>query len=770
VTTQSSDDLKSAALSFHRLPRPGKLEIQSTKPLANQRDLALAYSPGVAAACEAIAANPAEAAELTIRSNLVAVISNGSAVLGLGNIGPLASKPVMEGKAVLFKKFAGIDVFDIEIAADTVERVVSTVAALEPTFGGINLEDIRGPECFEIEAQLKERMNIPVFHDDQHGTAIIVAAAITNGLLLAGKELRDVKIVTAGAGAAAIACLNLLVAMGAQRKNIWVCDIEGVVYEGRTKLMDRWKAVYAQKTDKRVLNDVIDGADIFLGLSGPNVLKPDMVQRMADKPLVMALANPTPEIMPDEVRKVRPEAMICTGRSDFPNQVNNVLCFPFIFRGALDVGATAINEDMKRAAVAAIAELARDAPSDAAAPSAETGEVRGFGPGSLIPSPFDPRLILRIAPAVARAAMESGVATRPIADFEQYREQLERFTFRSGLVMKPVFTKARTQPVRVIYAEGEDQRVLRATQAVLEEKLARPILVGRPSVIDTRIRRLGLTIRAGHDFDLINPEDDPRYRSYVQSYIDAAGRHGVTPESARTVVRTNATVIAALAVIRGEADAMLCGVEGRYMSHLRHIREVIGGRPGVDDFAALVLMVTSKGPFFLADTQVRPNPTAEELADLAACAAQHVQRFGLNPKIAFVSHSDFGSYDTESSRKMRRATAILAERHPELEADGEMQGGTALSQVKRDYVLPQSRLEGVANILIMPNLDAAHVAYQMIKELSDGLPVGPMLIGPARPAHILTRSVTARGILNMTAVAAVEAQEQAGRQQPNLFG
>ncbi|MDB5501203.1 MAG: malic enzyme, partial [Tardiphaga sp.] len=584
-----SDDLSSAALAYHRLPRPGKLEIQAIKPLANQRDLALAYSPGVAAACLAIAADPAEAASLTIRANLVAVVSNGTAVLGLGNIGPLASKPVMEGKAVLFKKFAGIDVFDIEIAADTIERVVETVAALEPTFGGINLEDIKGPECFEIEAQLKARMKIPVFHDDQHGTAIIVGAAITNALLLNGKQLKDCKIVCSGAGAAAIACLNLLVHLGAQLKNIWVCDIDGVVHEGRNTLMDRWKAVYAQKTDARTLGDVIPGADIFLGVSAPNVLKPEMVKKMADKPLVMALANPNPEIMPDEARKARPDAMICTGRSDFPNQVNNVLCFPFIFRGALDVGATAINEAMKIAAVDAIAQLARDPPSDAVAPGFDN-EAQGFGPGSLIPSPFDPRLILRIAPAVAKAAMDSGVATRPIANFDDYLAGLERFAFRSGLVMKPVFAKAKSQPVRVIYAEGEDERVLRATQVVLEEKLARPILVGRPSVVEARIKRFGLAIRAGTDFDLINPEDDPRYRSYVQSYIDVAGRHGVTPDAARTVVRTNATVIAALSVVRGEADAMICGVEGRYMSHLRHVREIIGFLPGVSDFAALALM------------------------------------------------------------------------------------------------------------------------------------------------------------------------------------
>lgn len=764
-----SDDLHQAALAYHRLPRPGKLEIQATKPLANQRDLALAYSPGVAAACTEIAKNPAEAATLTTRANLVAVVSNGTAVLGLGNIGPLASKPVMEGKAVLFKKFAGIDVFDIEIAADTIDRVVETVAALEPTFGGINLEDIRGPECFEIETRLKERMKIPVFHDDQHGTAIIVAAAITNGLRLNGKKLSDVKIVASGAGAAAIATLNLLVSMGAQRKNIWVCDIDGLVHEGRNTTMDRWKAVYAQKTDKRTLGDVIGGADIFIGLSAPGVLKPEMAKAMGDKPLIMALANPTPEIMPEEARKARPDAMICTGRSDFPNQVNNVLCFPFIFRGALDVGATAINEEMKHAAVEAIAQLAREAPSDAVALGVETNEAGGFGPGSLIPSPFDPRLILRVAPAVAKAAMESGVATRPITNFDEYAAQLMRFAFRSGLVMKPMFAKAKTQPVRVIYAEGEDERVLRATQVVLEENLARPILVGRPSVVEARIKRFGLSIRAGKDFDLVNPEDDPRYRSYVQSYVEVAGRRGVTPDAARTVVRTNNTVIAALAVTRGEADAMLCGVEGRYMSHLRHVREIVGFSPGISDYAALALLITSKGAFFIADTQVRPNPSAEELAEIASLAAVHVQRFNIKPKIAFVSHSDFGSYDTDSSRKMRLATQLLKDKHPEIEADGEMQGDTALSAAARRMVLPHSKLEGEANILIMPTLDTANVAYQMIKSLADALPVGPILVGPARPAHILTPSVTARGILNMTAVAVVEAQERAARQQPTLF-
>jgi malate dehydrogenase (oxaloacetate-decarboxylating)(NADP+) len=764
-----SEELHSAALAYHRLPRPGKLEIQAIKPLANQRDLALAYSPGVAAACTEIAKDPAQAASLTTRSNLVAVVSNGTAVLGLGNIGPLASKPVMEGKAVLFKKFAGIDVFDIEIAADTIERVVETVAALEPTFGGINLEDIKGPECFEIEARLKERMKIPVFHDDQHGTAIIVGAAVTNALLLNGKKLSDCKIVASGAGAAALACLNLLVSLGAQRKNVWVCDIEGLVYEGRPVLMDRWKSVYAQVTDKRKLADVIGGADIFMGLSAPNVLTQEMVKQMADKPLVLALANPTPEIMPDEARAARPDAMICTGRSDFPNQVNNVLCFPFIFRGALDVGATAINEEMKHAAVDAIAQLARDAPSDVVARGFDSTEVQGFGPGSLIPSPFDPRLIQRIAPAVAKAAMDSGVATRPIKNFDEYAAGLERFSFRSGLVMKPVFAKAKTQPVRVIYAEGEDERVLRAVQQVLEEKLAKPILVGRPSVVEARIKRFGLSIKAGRDFDLVNPEDDPRYRSYVQSYVEVAGRRGVTPDAARTVVRTNNTVIAALAVMRGEADAMICGVEGRYMSHLRHVREIVGCCDGISEFAALGLLITSKGAYFIADTEVRSNPSAEELAEIAALASSHVQRFNLKPKIAFLSHSDFGSYDTDSSRKMRRATALLRERHPELESDGEMQGDTALSEATRKLILPQNLLEGVANILIMPNLDAANIAYQMVKVLTDAVPVGPILIGPSRPAHILTPSVTARGILNMTAVAAVEAQERAGRPQPSLF-
>jgi malate dehydrogenase (oxaloacetate-decarboxylating)(NADP+) len=760
VPNDISDDLRADALVYHRTPRPGKLEVRATKPLGSQHDLALAYTPGVAAACEAIAADPREAAELTARANLVAVVSNGTAVLGLGNIGALAGKPVMEGKAVLFKKFAGIDVFDIEIDAHEVDRIVDVVAALEPTFGGINLEDIKAPECFEVEGKLRERMKIPVFHDDQHGTAIIVAAAVQNALDLTGKKIGEVKIVASGAGAAALACLNLLVALGARRENIWVTDIEGLVYEGRDKLMDRWKSVYAQKTKLRTLGEAIEGADIFLGVSAGGVLKPDMVKRMAERPLVMALANPIPEIMPEEVLAARPDALICTGRSDFPNQVNNVLCFPFIFRGALDVGATTINEEMKRAAVDAIAALAREAPSEVAA-RAYGGEARTFGTGSLIPNPFDPRLILRIAPAVAKAAMASGVATRPIADFEQYQARLNGFVFRSGFIMKPLFSAAKAAPKRVVYAEGEDERILRATQVVIEEGLAQPILVGRPAVIEARLARFGLSIRPDRDFVLINPEDDPRYRGYVQSYVEIAGRRGITPDAARTLVRTNATVISALMIRLGEADAMICGVEGRFHSHLRHIRDVIGFREGIRDFAALSLVLTARGAYFLADTQVRSDPTAEEIAEMAVLAAAHVRRFGLVPKIALLSHSNFGSADTASARKMRYATVLLAANHPELEVDGEMHGDAALSPADRVRVFPHSRLNGEANVLIMPNLDAANIAYELIRVLADALPVGPILIGAARPAHILSPTVTARGVVNMTALAVVEAQAQA---------
>lgn len=752
-----SDDLRSGALVYHRLPRPGKLEIQPTKPLANQRDLALAYTPGVAAVCEAIAADKALVSELTAKQNLVAVVSNGTAVLGLGNIGPEASKPVMEGKAVLFKKFAGIDVFDIEINALEPDHVVSVVAALEPTFGGINLEDIKAPECFEIEERLREKMGIPVFHDDQHGTAIIVAAAIVNALHIGGKKLEDVKIVTSGAGAAAIATLRLLLSMGARRENIWVTDIEGVVYEGRTSLMDPYKGAFAQKTDARTLAEVIVGADIFIGLSAGGVLKPEMLKSMGERPLIMALANPTPEIMPDLAREARPDAMICTGRSDFPNQVNNVLCFPFIFRGALDAGATQINEAMKIAAVHAIAELARDTPSDVVA-RAYGGETPVFGPTSLIPSPFDPRLILRVAPAVARAAMESGVAKRPVADFDAYQEQLDRFVFRSGLVMKPIFTLARQAPKRVIYAEGEDERILRAAQVVVEEGIARPILIGRPSVVETRLERFGLSIRPGREFDLINPEDDPRYRDYVQTYVERAGRRGVTPELARTLVRTTPTVIAALAVMRGDADTMLCGVEGRFIRHLRHIRTIIGLAPGVRDVAALSMLLTQKGAFFLCDTQVTPDPSAEDLAEMAILSAAHVKRFGIEPKVALLSHSDFGSRDDASAVKMRRTLDLILEKSPDLIVDGEMEGDSALVPEMRERVMPGSRLQGVANILVMPNLDAANIGYQMVKVFGDALPVGPILLGTARPAHVLTPSVTARGVVNMTAIAVVEAQ------------
>jgi malate dehydrogenase (oxaloacetate-decarboxylating)(NADP+) len=756
MPNEVSSDFRSDALHFHREPRPGKLEIQPTKPLGNQRDLALAYSPGVAFACEAIAADPGEAANLTARQNLVAVLSNGTAVLGLGAIGPLAGKPVMEGKAVLFKKFANIDVFDIEVAETNVDKLVDVIVALEPTFGGINLEDIKGPECFEVEEKAKARMGIPVFHDDQHGTAIIVSAAVTNALAIAGKQLADVKIVASGAGAAAIASLNLLVSLGAKRENIFVCDIEGVVYQGREKLMDRWKGVYAQKTMARKLADVIEGADIFLGLSAGGVLKPDLLKRMARDPLILALANPTPEIMPELAIAERPDAMICTGRSDYPNQVNNVLCFPYIFRGALDVEASAINEEMKHAAVTAIALLAREAPSEVVA-RAYGGEAAPFGRASLIPSPFDPRLMLRIAPAVAKAAMDSGVAKRPIADLDAYRDQLGRFVFRSGFMMKPIFARAKEASKRVIYAEGEDERILRATQVISEEKLAWPILIGRPEVIKERIKRFGLGLVPGEHFESVDPEDDPRYRAYVATYLEAAGRKGVTPSAARTMVRTNTTVIGALAVRRGDADALICGLDGRFQSRLKHIKDIIGLAPGVEDCAALSLVIAQSGAFFLADTHVRYDPSAEEIADVAIASAGHARRFGVTPKIALISHSDFGSADTPSALKMRKALDILRARAPDLEVDGEMQADTALSVAARERVLGNSRLAGEANVLIFPNLDAGNTALQLTRVIAGALPVGPILIGPAKPAHILTPSVTARGIVNITAIAAVEA-------------
>ncbi len=755
----SSSDLTEAALFFHQYPRPGKLEIQATKPLGNQRDLALAYSPGVAAPCEEIAKDPSKAADYTARGNLVGVISNGTAVLGLGAIGPLASKPVMEGKAVLFKKFAGIDVFDIEVDELDVDRFVDAVSVLEPTFGGINLEDIKAPECFQIEAKLRERMKIPVFHDDQHGTAIIVGAAVRNGLELGGKDISKAKIVASGAGAASLACLNMLVSLGASLENIFVTDIEGVVYEGRETLMDEWKAKFAQKTDKRTLAEVIEGADVFLGLSAAGVLKPDMVASMADKPLILALANPRPEIMPEDALAVRPDVVMCTGRSDYPNQVNNVLCFPYIFRGALDVGATTINEEMKHAAVEAIAQLAREEPSDVAA-RAYGGVTETFGPKYLIPSPFDQRLILRIAPAVARAAMETGVATRPIEDFDAYLDRLNRFVFRSGLVMKPIIQAASQSPKRIIYAEGEDERVLRAAQVLMEDKVAIPILVGRPDVLKARCERFGLKIRPGEDFEFINPQDDPRYRDYVDEYFACVGRKGMPPDAARTAVRTNQTIISALAVRRGEADAVICGLEGRFIKHLRDIRQIIGTREGVKDLSALSLLINSRGALFLTDTFVSIDPTAEELAEMATLAAEEIHRFGITPKVALLSASNFGSRDMPSQTKMQEALKILWKQCPELEVDGEMHGDSALSELLRQRVMPDSRLTGEANLLLFPNLDAANIALNLLKVSTSALHVGPILLGTDKPAHILTPSVTSRGVVNMSALASVEAQKR----------
>ncbi|WP_421724131.1 NADP-dependent malic enzyme [Bauldia sp.] len=760
-------DFDDSALFFHRHPRPGKLEIQATKPLGNQRDLALAYSPGVAAPCLAIADDPDLSAEYTARQNLVAVVSNGTAVLGLGSIGALAAKPVMEGKAVLFKKFAGIDVFDIEVDETDVDRFVDVVTALEPTFGGINLEDIKAPECFEIEAALRARMNIPVFHDDQHGTAIIVGAAVLNGLSLAGKVIGDVRIVASGAGAAALACLDTLVSLGARRENIWVTDIDGVVYAGRKAGMDRWKARFAQDTEARTLAEAIGGADVFLGLSAGGVLKPEMLATMAPDPLILALANPTPEIMPELARETRPDAMICTGRSDYPNQVNNVLCFPYIFRGALDVGATTINEAMKLAAVRAIADLAREAPSDVAA-RAMGGEAKTFGPESIIPSPFDQRLILRIAPAVARAATDSGVAKRPIDDFDAYLDRLTRFVFRSGVIMKPAIAAAKADPRRVAYADGEDERVLRAAQIAIEDGIARPILIGRPNVIDVRRKRFGLSFSPETDCDIINPEDDPRYRAYVDLYFSKVGRRGINPETARTVVRTNATVIAALAVEIGDADAMICGLEGRFINHLRDIGQVVGLKPDAHAFSALSLLINTHGSYFLTDTHVTMDPGAEEIAEMTRFAAKEIRRFGIEPRAALVSTSNFGSRECDSAIKMRRAVEMLWDADPDLEVDGEMHGDAALSAVFRERVMPTSKLTGEANLLVFPNLDAANISLNLLRAMTDALYVGPILLGAARPAHILTPSVTSRGVLNMTALAVVGAQEAAPRAETDI--
>ncbi len=751
-----SDRLRDDALDFHRRPVPGKLAVVATKPLATQRDLSLAYSPGVAAACEAIVEEPARVAELTVRGNLVAIVTNGTAVLGLGAIGPLAAKPVMEGKAVLFKKFAGIDAFDLEIDASDIDRFVEIVAALEPTFGAINLEDIKAPECFEVEQRLRERMRIPVFHDDQHGTAIIVAAAIVNALHLTGRSIEKVRLVTSGAGAAALACLDLLVSLGLPRENILATDIEGVVYEGRDRLMDPWKARYARKTEMRTLAEAVRGADIFLGLSAPGVLKPEMVATMAERPIILALANPVPEIMPEEARAVRPDAIIATGRSDYPNQVNNVLCFPFIFRGALDCGATTINDAMKRACVEALAGLARKTTPDTVA-AAYGLESLSFGPDYLIPKPFDPRLITEIPPAVARAAMESGVATRPIADLGEYRNRLTQRVFKSGFLMKPLFERARRDPQRVVYADGEEERILRAVQVVVEEGIARPILIGRPEVVRMRIERYGLTLRPEVDFELCNPDSDPRYNDYVAFYFERMGRRGVTPQMAREIVRTRRTVIGAIMVARGEADALIAGPVGVFESHLRHIAGVLGMRERMREASTLHALVLDQGVLFLADTYVSYDPCVEDIAETTLAAAEIVRRFGITPKVALVSHSSFGSRDTPSSLKMREALARIRALAPELEVDGEMHADAALAEEVRRRIMPSSTLHGAANLLVMPGLDAANIAYNLVKAVTGVVSVGPILIGPCRPAHIVTPSTTTRGIVNMTTVACVDA-------------
>jgi malate dehydrogenase (oxaloacetate-decarboxylating)(NADP+) len=754
------ETLRKAALDYHRLPKPGKISVTPTKGLLNQRDLALAYSPGVAAACEEIAREPAEAATLTARGNLVAVISNGTAVLGLGNIGPLAGKPVMEGKGVLFKKFAGIDVFDLEIAERDPDKLVDIIASLEPTFGGINLEDIKAPECFYIERKCRERMRIPVFHDDQHGTAIIVGAAVLNGLRVVGKDITKVKLVTSGAGAAALACLDLLVSVGLRMENIWVTDIAGAVYEGRKEEMDPNKARYARKTAARTLAEVIEGADIFLGLSAGGVLKPELVKRMADRPLILALANPEPEIMPDVAKAVRPDAVIATGRSDYPNQVNNVLCFPFIFRGALDVGATQINEAMKVAAVKAIADLAMAEQSDIVAAAYGEHNV-SFGPDYLIPRPFDPRLIVQIAPAVAKAAMDSGVATRPIENFSAYRDSLQQFVYNTGFIMKPLFAAAKQTPGRIVYAEGEDERVLRAVQVVVDEGLAKPILIGRPGVIERSVEQFGLRIRPGVDFELINIESHPSYREYWQEYHRLTERRGVSLQYAKIEMRRRATGIGAMAIHRGEADGMLCGTFGTHDLHLHYIDQILGRRHSVNHYYAMNALILPKRTLFICDTYVNLDPTAEQIAEMTVLAAEEVRRFGITPKIALLSHSNFGTSDATTAVKMRQALELITRRARDLEVEGEMHGDAALSGEVRAEVFPRSRLKGDANLLIMPTLDAANIAFNLLKTAAaDGVTIGPILLGCARPAHVLTPSATVRRIVNMTALTVVDANAQ----------
>jgi malate dehydrogenase (oxaloacetate-decarboxylating)(NADP+) len=757
------DTLRKAALDYHRFPKPGKISVTPTKGLLNQRDLALAYTPGVAAACEEIVRDPGTAASLTARANLVAVITNGTAVLGLGAIGPLAGKPVMEGKGVLFKKFAGIDVFDLEIDERNPDKLVEIIASLEPTFGGINLEDIKAPECFQIERQLRERMRIPVFHDDQHGTAIIVGAAVTNGLRVVGKDIAEVKLVTSGAGAAALACLDLLVSLGLRMENVWVSDIVGAVYEGRKQEMDPNKARYARQTSARTLGDIIDGADIFLGLSAGGVLKPEMVKRMAKQPLILALANPEPEILPDLARQVRPDAIIATGRSDYPNQVNNVLCFPFIFRGALDVGATQINEAMKIAAVKAIADLAMAEQSDIVAAAYGEQNLR-FGPDYLIPRPFDPRLIVQIAPAVARAAIDSGVATRPIENFGAYRDSLQQFVYNTGFIMKPLFAAAKQAPRRIVYAEGEDERVLRAVQVVVDERLARPILIGRPAVIEGAMEHAGLRMKPGVDFELVNIESHPSYREYWQEYHRLTERRGVSVQYAKIEMRRRATGIGAMAIHRGEVDGMLCGTFGTHDLHLHYIDQILGRKPGVNHYYAMNALILPKRTLFICDTYVNFDPTAEQIAEMTVLAAEEIRRFGITPKVALLSHSNFGTSDQSSAVKMRHALELVTRRAPDLEVEGEMHGDAALSEDVRAEVFPRSRLKGEANLLIMPTLDAANVAFNLLKTASaDGVTIGPILLGCARPAHILTPSATVRRIVNMTALAVVGANSSAQR-------
>ncbi|WP_133478865.1 NADP-dependent malic enzyme [Cognatilysobacter segetis] len=760
MTQSPADDLKQAALEYHRADPPGKIRVAPTKPLVTQRDLALAYSPGVAYACEAIVADPNTASELTARGNLVAVISNGTAVLGLGDIGPLAGKPVMEGKGVLFQKFAGIDVFDIEVDERDPDKLVDIIASLEPTFGGINLEDIKAPECFIVERKLRERMNIPVFHDDQHGTAIIVGAAVLNALEVVGKNIAEVKLATAGAGAAGIACLDMLVALGMKPENILAVDRDGVLYTGREHL-DPDKARYARDTDKRTLADIMVGADVFLGLSAGGVLKPEMVATMADRPIILALANPYPEILPEDAKQVRPDCIIATGRSDYPNQVNNALCFPYIFRGALDVGATEINEAMKLACVRAIAKLARMEAGDLA--SAYGGDIPRFGADYLIPRPFDPRLLVLLAPAVAQAAMDSGIATRPITDMRVYEEKLGQFIYRTGLLMKPVYDRARADLKRVVYAEGEEETVLRAVQTVIDEGLARPILIGRPDVIATRIERLGLRMRPGVDFELTNINSDPRFDSYWQQYHALTERRGVTPAAAKNLLRSRSTLIAALMVERGEADALICGIVGRFHKKLGYLRSVFSFDRGVTGTAAMTAVINNLGAWFFLDTHVQLDPSAEQIAEATLQATYRLKLFGIEPKVALLSHSNFGSHDNASAHKMAKVREILLERAPKLEVEGEMQADTAWDEDLRFRMFPNSRLKGRANLFVMPNLDTANIVYNMVRVMTDGVAIGPILMGLDKPAHILTPASTPRRVVNMTAIAAVDAQIRAAR-------